>query len=294
MGKLRPLAKRLEIDVLLDQIFRLTDEGKTSVSPELQPLLIAESSRSRGTVHSHLLKTRHYHAAENLSNNPDITIRRADKAVMFVLIPSEQYVSKLDSIVHYCFKSSREFLDCVNSAPAEGVMASLDVESLFTNIPVLRTIDYICDHVYRSSPLPLLKIEEIHLHELLKICTQEAVFCWSCGNLYQQIDGRYMGSPFGVVFANSFMGSGWDEVFNRFARPLLYGRYVDDVFVRTTDSEERERLLCLLQEVSSLQLTTEEATDGVLPFLEVLLTQNADGSTHTAVYTKPTDQLVCA
>ncbi|XP_076029841.1 uncharacterized protein LOC143018367 [Oratosquilla oratoria] len=149
----------------------------------------------------------------------------------------------------YCFKSSREFLDCVNSAPAEGVMLSLDVESPFTNIPVQRTIDYICDHVYRSSPVPLLKIEEIHLRELLRICTQEAAFHCPRGKLYQQIDGVAMGSPLGVLFANFFMDSVEKEVFNRFGRPLLCGRYVDDIFVRITDSEEREHLCCLLQEV---------------------------------------------
>ncbi|XP_076064957.1 uncharacterized protein LOC143038999 [Oratosquilla oratoria] len=314
MMKPRPFAKRLEIEVLLDQIHRLTGNGKASVSPELQPLLIAESSRSRGTFHSRLLKPRHYQAAKNLRNNPDITIRRAEKAAMFVLIPSQQYLSKLDSILcdstkfqqitrdptlsiirkgnkiidavnarrdglhlqkitgdfrpgyiygnvkthkdnnplrpiisqiptptynlaktlnailtpfvptQHCFKSSREFLDCVNSAPAEGVMASLDVESLFTNIPVQRTIDYICDHVYRSSPVPLLKIEEIHLRELLRICTQEAAFRCPYGKLYQQIDGVAMGSPLGVLLANFFMGLVEKEVFNRYGRPLLYGR----------------------------------------------------------------------
>ncbi|XP_076045850.1 uncharacterized protein LOC143028097 [Oratosquilla oratoria] len=156
-------------------------------------------------------------------------------------------------LLKYCFKSPREFLDCVNSAPAEGVMASLDVESLFTNIPVQRTIDYICDHVYRSSPVPLLKLEEIHLRELLRICTQEVAFRCPRGKLYQQIDGVAMGSPLGVLFANFFMGSVEKEVFNRSGRPLLYGWYVD-IFVRTTDSEEREHLRCLLQEVIDLRM----------------------------------------
>ena len=383
MEKPRPLAKRLEIEVLLDQIHRLVDDGKVSASPELQPQLIAESSRSRGSFCSRLLEPRHHQAAKNLRNNPDFTVRRADKAAMFVLIPTEQYLSKLDSTLSdttkfqritrdptlstirkankiidvvntqrdglhlqkitgdfrpgylygnvkthkednplrpiisqiptptynlaktlndilsplvptdNCFKSSREFLDCVNSTPAEGVMASLDMESLFTNVPVLRTIDYICDHVYRSSPHPLLNIAEIHLRELLRICTQESAFRCPRGNLYQQIDGVAMGSPLGVLFANFFMGSVEKEVFSRIARPLSYGRYVDDIFVRTTDPENRDHLRRLLQEVSGLRFTTEEAVDGVLPYLDVLLTQNAGGTIHTTVYTKPTNPGSC-
>ncbi|XP_076064955.1 uncharacterized protein LOC143038996 [Oratosquilla oratoria] len=69
-------------------------------------------------------------------------------------IPTYHLAKTLNAIftpfvsTEYCFKSSREFLYCVNSGPAEGVMESFDMESLLTNIPVQRTIDYICDHVY--------------------------------------------------------------------------------------------------------------------------------------------------
>ncbi|XP_076067668.1 uncharacterized protein LOC143040459 [Oratosquilla oratoria] len=150
--------------------------------------------------------------------------------------PTYQLAKRLNALLtplvpaDYCYRSSTEFLDCVNSAPAKGEMASLDAESLFTCVSVPRTIDYICDHVYRSSAHPLLAIDEYHLRELLRICTQESAFRCPRGNLYQQKDGVSMGSPLGVLFANFFMGSVEKEAFSRIQQPMTYGRYIDDIF----------------------------------------------------------------
>ncbi|XP_076045008.1 uncharacterized protein LOC143027576 [Oratosquilla oratoria] len=321
MGNTKPYAKRLEVEVLLDQVHRLVESGHITASPDIQHELIAEASRKRGSYTSHVLERRHRDAAKSLRDREGITVRRADKAAMFVLIPTDEYLSKLDGILadetkfqrltrdptlttvrkankiidavnarvdglklhkisgdfrpgylygnvkthkignplrpiisqiptptyqlakrlnalltplvpaDYCYRSSTEFLDCVNSAPAKGEMASLDAESLFTCVSVPRTIDYICDHVYRSSAHPLIAIDEYHLRELLRICTQESAFRCPRGNLYQQKDGVSMGSPLGVLFANFFMGSVEKEAFSRIQQPMTYGRYIDDIFI---------------------------------------------------------------
>ncbi|XP_076069755.1 uncharacterized protein LOC143041631 [Oratosquilla oratoria] len=127
---------------------------------------------------------------------------------------------------------------------------------------------------------------------LLRICTQESAFRYPRGNLYQQKDGVSMGSPLGVLFANFFMGSVEKEVFSRIQQPMAYGRYIDDIFVRTRTSEEREELRQLLQEISGLRFTTEETENGTLPFLDVLLTQEGDRM-KTEVYIKPTNPGLC-
>ena len=84
-------------------------------------------------------------------------------------------------------------------------MASLDTESLFTNVPVNETIDIICKNIYRNSNLPPLPIPEKTLRELLTSCTTECPFENFDGKLYAQIDGVSMGSPLGVTFANYYM-----------------------------------------------------------------------------------------
>ena len=50
-------------------------------------------------------------------------------------------------------------------------MASLDVESLFSNVPVEETIDIIQRYVYENEELPPPSIPSHYLKSLLKLCT---------------------------------------------------------------------------------------------------------------------------
>ncbi|XP_076067643.1 uncharacterized protein LOC143040435 [Oratosquilla oratoria] len=239
LSKPKPYSKRVEIEVLLEQIHHLAKDGKVEVNPNIQPELISEANRSRGSFTSKLLKKRHFDAAKRLRSNKDITVRRADKAAVFVLISTDEYLSKIDDILmdstkfkrihrdptldiirstnktidainaknggvkltkisgdfkpgylygnvkthkpgnpllpiisqiptptynlakflnqlltpfiptQHSYVSSKDFLDSINDAPARGIISSLDVEFLFTNVPIIRTINYICDTIYR-------------------------------------------------------------------------------------------------------------------------------------------------
>ncbi|XP_076049359.1 uncharacterized protein LOC143030040 [Oratosquilla oratoria] len=110
-------------------------------------------------------------------------------------------------------------------------MASLDADSLFSNVPLFRTID-ILKFVYRHSVLPLPKLPENILKDMLLACTSEAPFRCPSGNLFVQKDGVAMGSPLGVLFAQAFMAHVEEEAIKYLhTRPILYRRYVDDIFV---------------------------------------------------------------
>ncbi|KAG0725688.1 hypothetical protein GWK47_038117 [Chionoecetes opilio] len=54
-------------------------------------------------------------------------------------------------------------------------------------------------------------------------------------------------------------------------RPSLYCRYVDDIFVRVKDLQELQDLRHRFIAESELNFTDEEATNGRLPFLDVLV-----------------------
>ena len=73
--------------------------------------------------------------------------------------------------ITYCLQSASDFIDLLNNSNAEGRVASLDVESLFTNVPVDRTINYIMERVYHNDETPTLAIPEAVLRELLECCT---------------------------------------------------------------------------------------------------------------------------
>ena len=82
-------------------------------------------------------------------------------------------------------------------------MASLDVESLFTNIPIDETIKNAVDDCF-SSNMYRGKLSKSELYYLLKLATSESSFIFD-KTLYKQIDGVAMGSPLGPTLANAFL-----------------------------------------------------------------------------------------
>ena len=119
----------------------------------------------------------------------------------------------------------------------------MDVESLFTNVPVDETISMILDKVYRDENSPKLNIPEPALKSLLEICTKKAPFRTHRNELYVQKDGVAMGSPLGVLFANFYMGVVEERVFNGSEPPNMYMRYIDDTFVVVESQEAHSNIM---------------------------------------------------
>ena len=169
------------------------------------------------------------------------------------------------------------------------------MESLFTNVPVDETIEIILQYVYNHPSLPPLHIERDVLTELLRLCTKEIPFRHPNGQLFQQIDGIAMGSPLGPIFAAFYMGHLESKVFSgsEGKKPILYARYVDDIFVMCRDTSELHRLKDAFQNNSVLNFTYELSNiREQLAFLDVLVTNTANGL-HLGAYVKPTDSGSC-
>ena len=83
------------------------------------------------------------------------------------------------------------------------LMASLDVESFFTNSPIDETIKNKVDDLF-SSNMYRGKLSKSELYYLLKLATSESSFIFD-NILYKQIDGVAMGSPLGPTLANAFL-----------------------------------------------------------------------------------------
>ena len=82
-------------------------------------------------------------------------------------------------------------------------MVSFDVESLFTNIPLLESIELAVDYILTGNPN--IRLSKDNLKELFLIATAQTHFLFQ-GNYYDQIDGVAMGSPLAPVLANLFHG----------------------------------------------------------------------------------------
>ena len=210
-----------------------------------------------------------------------------------VTTPTYQVAKKLNSIltpyipIGRSVKSATEFIDILHTTPACNNISSLDIESLFTNVPVDETINIILKRVYQSDQ-PKLDIPEQVLKALLETCTKEAPFFSHKGELFRQIDGVAMGSPLGVLFANMYMSEVEERTFKNHPPPGIYTRYIDDIFVSTTEDDQVPEMITNLQANSCLRFTSENSVDGRLPFLDVDITKRGDHFS-TKVYTKPTN-----
>ena len=103
-------------------------------------------------------------------------------------------------------------------------MASLDVDSLFTNISLDETIDICCNLVFENKKVDGLLKEDFR--PLLTTATTES-FILSDGKYYQQIDGVAMGSPLGPTLANIFLSyheTKWFANCPNAFKPLYYRR----------------------------------------------------------------------
>ena len=79
-------------------------------------------------------------------------------------------------------------------------MCSLDVSSLFTNVPLEETLNICLDKLYSLADPPALP--RVVLRKLLEFATKKSHFLFD-GKYYDQIDDVAMGSPLGPVLGPS-------------------------------------------------------------------------------------------
>ena len=134
----------------------------------------------------------------------------------------------------YCISSTVELLEKIKHVSATGLVASLDVTSLFTNVPVKRNIEINTNCAYNNKNIAPLPIAKKILRELLLKCTTETLFRHPNGDLYKQRDGVAMRSQLGTFFANYYMTHLKSKVLKTFdptSATILYLRYVDDILL---------------------------------------------------------------
>ena len=189
----------------------------------------------------------------------------------------------------FCLKDSFSFSKEIRSQDSSLFMASLDVESLFTNIPLEETMTLCSQRLYckKKKVGGLLKR---HFEKLLRLATLQSCFIFN-NRFYRQIDGVAMGSPLGPCLANTFMSHHevkWLNDCPSEFKPIYYRRYVDDIIVLFKD---KSHLTLFVEYMNSqhpnIKFTKEEEKDNTLPFLDVCI-KRENGSFTTSLYRKDT------
>ena len=189
----------------------------------------------------------------------------------------------------YTVRDTFHFVSMLDNKNHNLVMASLDVDSLFTNIPLEETIHLVTEKVFHGKR-KVNGLSKSDFKRLLTLSTKGSVFYFN-GVYYRQKDGVAMGSPLGPALANAFLchhePSWLDECPLSFA-PTFYARYVDDIFVLLKSRGDVERLATYLSSKHvNIKFTFEIEIDGVLPFLDVNVYRDAN-SFSTTVHRKDT------
>ena len=168
-------------------------------------------------------------------------------------------------------------------------MASFDIASLFTNIPVDETIEIISNLLFAHC-MYFEGFDRMQFTKLLSLSVKNCHFIFN-GRFYQQIDGVALGSLLGPLFANIFLSfheKSWLHNCPASFKPLLYRRYVDDCFLLFRSLDHVPLFLFYLnRQHPNISFSSKLEKDGRLPFLDIEVTRS-NGRFSTSVYCKAT------
>ena len=177
------------------------------------------------------------------------------------------------------------------------ILVTLDVSSLYTNIPHIEGVDWVCDHYDDTLPFwgdycsVLKPIDKETLRVLMLFILQNCTFEFN-GKQYTQLYGTTMGAKFSVKFANIYMHKWLTKFIDSYVgvKPSFIARLIDDCFFTWNDSiDELLKFINYLNGChDSIKFEVTYSAEKV-NFLDTV-TYITDDTIHTTVYTKPTDK----
>ena len=208
-----------------------------------------------------------------------------EKISEFVDLHLQPHVNSLPSYL----KDTTDYLRKLQESgpiPPETLLVSLDVTSLYTNIPHEDGIRA-CKEAWEDRP-----VKDPPTEILVKLLT----LILKCNNFefkgkhYLQVQGTAMGTKMAPAYANIFMGRLEGQLLRSISlKPFSWFRFIDDVDMKWTHGPEN--LEIFLQEANSFHPTirfTVEVSNEEHVFLDTK-SRLVGNSMNVDLYTKPTD-----
>jgi len=188
-------------------------------------------------------------------------------------------------------KDTTDFIKKLKSIPQlsdSSLLVSLDVTSLYTNIPHVDGIKA-CKYFLDNS----LNHNRLSSEDICKIITlilENNNFQFN-GTNYIQIMGTAMGSPMAPSYASLFMGKlEQDFLENENFNPTVWLRFLDDIFMIWNHSEEDlHKFINSLNNFHPTIKFTYTASSTHVSFLDVNVMKNSDNTISTNVHVKETN-----
>ncbi|XP_069506974.1 uncharacterized protein [Ambystoma mexicanum] len=172
------------------------------------------------------------------------------------------------------------------------ILMTLDVESLYSNIPQMESLKVMKDFLDLRPGIQVVPTEI--LIDLLEIALSRNYFRFK-STYYLQVKGTAMGAAFAPNYATLFMWNfeNWCILsdINPYRDAIkLYKRYIDDIII-IWDKTKADHLLFLpwLNAMDTNLKFTMSANSTSLPFLDLLI-KNSEGHITVDLYRKETDR----
>lgn len=212
------------------------------------------------------------HPTEKISEFIDFHLRPHVETLPSYIKDTTDYLRKMESM---------------NPLPPDTILVSMDVTSLYTNIPHDDGITA-CKEVWEQRDIKDPPTE--CLIQLLELVLKHNNFTFN-GEHYLQINGTAMGTKMAPSYANIFMGKLEKQLLNSsLHHPLSWFRFIDDVDMKWIESEEN--LKQFFDHANSIHPSikfTHEMSTSKISFLDTTTTV-IDGIMSTDLYCKPTDK----
>ena len=195
----------------------------------------------------------------------------------------------MESLPSYT-KDTYDFINKIRQLPQlpkNSYLVTLDVSSLYSNIPHKEGIDA-CRYFMQGAGKSKTSIK--HISDLTDLILTKNHFQFNEKNYLQKL-GTAMGTRMAPSYASLFMGKLEKKILDSCnLQPLLWLRFLDDIFMIWDDSEEQ--LLKFLDKINHYHETikfTYSYSKTEVVFLDVKLEKSDDGILKTSVYEKDTN-----
>lgn len=172
------------------------------------------------------------------------------------------------------------------TVPNDFMLVSLDVISLYTNIPIDLALKVVGDNWSKIEKLTKLPKKEFLYG--VEVCLRSTFFQFE-DLFFQQVSGLAMGGPISAVIANLVLESAEKELMSTLPfKCIFYKRFVDDCLLCVPKSKGNMLLHHFNSFHNSIQFTLEEEVDKTINFLDLTIDHLSDGKIMTKWYQKPT------
>lgn len=212
----------------------------------------------------------------------------------------DKYLLTAEQNIPYLLQDTTAYLQLIDRNKNNGTdcfLVTMDVTSLYTNIPHEEGADWVSGHYedtlfdwYRHSA-SFTPVDRQTMYELITFILKNCTFSFN-EQFYSQLYGTTMGAKFSVKFANIYMFKWLSRFVDAYVgpKPDFIARLIDDCFFLWYHTEET--LIQFIEYLNSCHTSIKfevNYSKSSVTFLDTV-TYIENGKILTTIYTKPTDR----